>query len=735
MISYKNTVPFLLLFRVDGSVFPLALVVASFSALLGMVLKLLQREQMFENELSERIMFKAAVYSGFTFLVGFFVIFRTTQAYFRFWEGCTTAQSIRGQIFDTVSALISYSKVATAAPEEVKKFNHLMLRLFSMLHAMILSRVTGDLEWNHEESNYPLIDAEGLDIEHLMSIRHENTGCQAELVLQWITQLISRNTATGVLAIPAPILSRAFQQLAMAKVSFEDIVKICDIQFPFPYAQTTTTLLLIHWFMCPVAVCQWVEWVTSAGTFTFLQVFIMWSLNLIAEEIEQPFGTDANDLNAEYMQEEMNDHLQLLLSCEAEKTPVLSDTVIYDVDQLYTLLRDGKMDNGDHAASWHQLVLSLEDDTTKEPTFEDRVSRTERNSCVGQESGTGSKSDRSSVRSTVSSQALQGVKGAQAFQKVKKSLVGGHRSKTPEARRKLEAEKVQRTSYSQRESVDGGRPSSGAGFEGCDVREVLPQSTPQDDESMALEELLLRVPADRRAEVREQALELLRMPLLAALAASAADLPPPAQESVPCTPLDEAAAGETIAAPAAAAAARQARRPPFAADVNSAESAAAQSTAAVRPSPRKLLDEGFEVELEGSLVPLHAAACTQLQRLHPQVREQALELLRSPPSDSPPGPYSPASRRQLQLARALEMQALAEAPVVPLLNYVAPPPAPPSPASIAMGRRLAAAEAALAAGPCSPDAKLPKLVAIGWQDVELSNGHRESALERKMELL
>jgi len=38
---------------------------------------------------------------------------------------------------------------------------------------------------------------------------------------------------------------------------------------------------------------------TNFGAFIFvaLQVFILWALNFIAIEIENPFGTDANDID------------------------------------------------------------------------------------------------------------------------------------------------------------------------------------------------------------------------------------------------------------------------------------------------------------------------------------------------------------------------------------------------------------------------------------------------------
>merc|ERR1711933_661341 len=47
--------------------------------------------------------------------------------------------------------------------------------------------------------------------------------------------------------------------------------------------------------------------------FTFIPVFGMFSLNFIASELENPFGTDDNDLPLAHFQEEMNSCLLMLL--------------------------------------------------------------------------------------------------------------------------------------------------------------------------------------------------------------------------------------------------------------------------------------------------------------------------------------------------------------------------------------------------------------------------------------
>merc|ERR1719362_2843209 len=74
----------------------------------------------------------------------------------------------------------------------------------------------------------------------------------------------------------------------------------------------------------PIITSQWVTNSVWAAVFTLIQVLVLWSLNLVALEIENPFGKDANDMDGKKMQEEMNQHLMLLLKPSTERTPRLS---------------------------------------------------------------------------------------------------------------------------------------------------------------------------------------------------------------------------------------------------------------------------------------------------------------------------------------------------------------------------------------------------------------------------
>lgn len=333
MIQYQSDkCSLLFILRCHGSVFPFSLLVALPCAILCAVLKYLQKEAMIEWFLSkDSVLSDSAAYSGFSFLVGFIVVFRTNQAYSRFWEGVTSTSRMRAEWFDAASSLVAFCKAAAADEEAVLVFQHTLVRLFSMLHCCAVEEIQGGHAGKNGEG-LELIDAKGIDIASLCAVR--DSDCKVGLVFQWIQQLIVENIGTGVLTIAPPILSRSFQEFATGMVNFHDAVKISMVPFPFPYAQTTEALLLLHWALSPLVICMWVdEWVW-AGVFCFIQVFILWSLNAIATEIEDPFGEDLNDLDGSQMQQEFNEHMLLLLQPSTKRTPLLSADAVLDHEVL-----------------------------------------------------------------------------------------------------------------------------------------------------------------------------------------------------------------------------------------------------------------------------------------------------------------------------------------------------------------------------------------------------------------
>lgn len=368
MIVYQRDCLHLLIrsFQCTGSVFPSSLCIAVPCSVLTACLKILidlDWIPMLSDDGHTSVLKDNSCWSGFVFLVGFLTVFRTSQAYARFWDGCTSMHRMHAEWYDACASLIAFCKCATADQETVVEFQRTLIRLFSMLHAVALA----DIEDTHDKTmeqveafKYDLVDPGGLDTETLRAVR--KSPAKVELVFQWIQQLIVQNIETGVLKIPPPILSRSFQEIGNGMVAFREAMKISTIPFPFPYAQVSQTLLILHWLCTPLVVSQYVSTPWWGALFSFLQVFVYWSMNAIAIEIENPFGMDANDLDAASMQGEMNRNLLLLIDEATQRTPTSADPAMMEATKTENSCCGLVSDEGDDEtiARWYTEISLTE---------------------------------------------------------------------------------------------------------------------------------------------------------------------------------------------------------------------------------------------------------------------------------------------------------------------------------------------------------------------------------------
>mmetsp|Transcript_45033 Transcript_45033/g.130282 ORF Transcript_45033/g.130282 Transcript_45033/m.130282 type:complete len:582 (-) Transcript_45033:149-1894(-) len=384
MITYKRgSCGFVKLVQLEGSVFPFSFCVAMPCAIITAILRLsIERgwvQGLGDAEDSKSLLKDNTCWGGFVFLVGFLVVFRTSQAYARFWDGCTSTHQMRAEWFDACSALVAFCKHSKAGEERVMEFQHTLIRLFSVLHAVALADIedtSSDDGCEVAAFKYPMVDPAGLSAESLMAVK--DSDAKVELVFMWIQQLIVEHIETGVLHIPPPILSRAFQEIANGMVAFHEAIKISTIPFPFPYAQTCECLLIMHWVVTPLVVAQWVSTPWWGALFSFITVFIYWSLNAIATEIENPFGSDANDIDAEGMQAELNRHLLLLLEPQVATTPRLSQ----DLANAISLRdRDAAMYMSAKSDSLEDTWTEIQKRLVVSPHLPARSLRASRNSC------------------------------------------------------------------------------------------------------------------------------------------------------------------------------------------------------------------------------------------------------------------------------------------------------------------------------------------------------------------
>merc|ERR1712228_1087503 len=86
--------------------------------------------------------------------------------------------------------------------------------------------------------------------------------------------------------------------------------------------------------MGPIVIQSFADGPYWAGICSFLAIFVLWSLNFIAAELENPFSQSENVLDMMMLQDEFNKRLLLLITPTTSKVPTLSDNNIRDVYRL-----------------------------------------------------------------------------------------------------------------------------------------------------------------------------------------------------------------------------------------------------------------------------------------------------------------------------------------------------------------------------------------------------------------
>jgi len=335
MIEYEEEWLFKLLLRKEGSVFLRSSIFAIPAAALAIVLLYLDDiypELRIESGLED--VSESQTWSAVTAVLLALLAFRTKQALSRFWEGTGLLHMMRGEWYDSVSCLITFSRAAREAkPAEVQEFRHTLVRLMSLCHGSALQ----EIQDQDMTSTIRTIDVRGLDsstLHHLKECKEKYHFNRVEVLLHMTQTLVTRAHDEGVLKIPPPILSRVYQTLSRGFVNLLNAKKITDTRFPFPYAQLIALLLFVHTLLTPMMITVLITAKSFAALVTFLVIFGMFSLNFAASELENPFGSDDNDLPLAHFQNEMNNSLMMLLHTNTDHVPGISPYCNLDFESL-----------------------------------------------------------------------------------------------------------------------------------------------------------------------------------------------------------------------------------------------------------------------------------------------------------------------------------------------------------------------------------------------------------------
>eukprot|EP00746_Dinoflagellata_sp_MGD_P056995 gnl/MRDRNA2_/MRDRNA2_24580_c0_seq2.p1 gnl/MRDRNA2_/MRDRNA2_24580_c0~~gnl/MRDRNA2_/MRDRNA2_24580_c0_seq2.p1 ORF type:complete len:551 (+),score=47.13 gnl/MRDRNA2_/MRDRNA2_24580_c0_seq2:100-1752(+) len=361
-----------LVFRVHGSVFPKAAVVAVPPTLIAVAMRVLFPE-FSERFASDDI---GRLYNTFIWVLGIVLVFRTSQAYARYWEGAQLIESVYSDFFDSCACVINFSETCTTKSRaEINAFQSIIVGLFSLMHCCALQQVTV-----REDDSFEVIDMEGMDQafldDHYAELGIEGRRQKTEVVSQWILRLVLESIESGLIPTPPPIVSRVFQEIHAGVLAANRMSTITYTPFPFPYAQLITMLLSFTWVLTPAYLGTLSIHPGSAGAFVFLSVFVLWSLNLIAAEIEQPFGDDYNDFDIHNTQKEMNSSLLKLLGKQFRALPPHTPCRPSGVKPLHRAFTKSSKNSSMHSSSSVEGRSSPESDTTQ-PNLRDQDYQTE----------------------------------------------------------------------------------------------------------------------------------------------------------------------------------------------------------------------------------------------------------------------------------------------------------------------------------------------------------------------
>jgi putative membrane protein len=219
------------------------------------------------------------------FVISLLLVFRTNTAYDRWWEG----RKIWGSLVNN-SRNLALKLSAILTEESDRAF----FRKIIPSYAAILNKHLKD-----EETSRQLF--EDVIIEH-----HKHRPNQiAKILFQKINDLYNSKKITGDQLI---ILNHEIQSLT-------DICGACERikNTPIPYSYSSFLKKFIFFYVMTLPfgyVFNLGYYVIPVVVFIF---YVLASLELIAEEIEDPFGNDANDLPTKKIAENIKRHVEELL--------------------------------------------------------------------------------------------------------------------------------------------------------------------------------------------------------------------------------------------------------------------------------------------------------------------------------------------------------------------------------------------------------------------------------------
>jgi putative membrane protein len=293
MITYNPKDWFIFIFRLHKSdtirqLFPLIIAVCIYSALIAFLeLEILELS---ENHHLRNL---TVMHTLLSFVISMLLVFRTNTAYDRWWEG----RKLWGSLVNNSRnlALKLNAMLDPARDENDRKFFKKAIPMYASVLSHHLHTEKTRLELDEKE--HP----ELADVDHNKHVPNQVAG----LMFQRINRLYQEGKIKGDQLI---VLNAEFQ-------SFTDVCGACEriknTPIPYSYSNFLKKFIFFYVMTLPLSFVFTIGYLTIPVTaFIF---YVLASLELIAEEIEDPFGGDSNDLPTARIAENIKKHIAEIL--------------------------------------------------------------------------------------------------------------------------------------------------------------------------------------------------------------------------------------------------------------------------------------------------------------------------------------------------------------------------------------------------------------------------------------
>ncbi|MFY7741445.1 MAG: bestrophin family protein [Flavobacterium sp.] len=227
------------------------------------------------------------MHSMLGFVISLLLVFRTNTAYDRWWEG----RKLWGALVNN-SRNLAIKISAMLHDESDRQYFRKMIPAYASILNKHLSK---------EDTGKQLFDDVDLEIDHL---KHKPNQI-AKILFQKVSDLYLQKKITG-------------DQLIVLNDELKSFAEICGAcerikNTPIPYSYSAFIKKFIFFYVMTLPF----GYVFSLGYYSIPVVififYVLASLELIAEEIEDPFGYDANDLPTEKIASNIKKHVEEIL--------------------------------------------------------------------------------------------------------------------------------------------------------------------------------------------------------------------------------------------------------------------------------------------------------------------------------------------------------------------------------------------------------------------------------------